>query len=127
MEKRCDALVRLSRCLKSRNSPDLGAEGILGTNIIQYNDNDHLHKPHTDGAAVYGLDLNRRSVLIREEILAKFLPQLSDITKPLRDLALKDVQFIWEEAQQAAFTCTHTCRDALRTYREGTSSDLLCV
>ena len=35
--------------------------------------------------------------------LVKFLPQLSDITKPLRDLTLNDVQFIVEEAQQAAF------------------------
>lgn len=35
--------------------------------------------------------------------LVKFLPQLSDITKPLRDLTLNDVQFIVEKAQQAAF------------------------
>ena len=35
--------------------------------------------------------------------LIKFQPQLSDITKPLRDLTLNDVQFIVEEAQQAAF------------------------
>lgn len=35
--------------------------------------------------------------------LVKFLPQLSDITKPLRDLTLNDVQFIVKKAQQAAF------------------------
>lgn len=35
--------------------------------------------------------------------LAKFLPQMSDITKPLRDLTQNDVQFVWEDAQQAAF------------------------
>ena len=67
-------------------------------NIIQYNDNDHLHKPQTDGTAVYNVDPNRRSILTREEILTKFLPQLSEITKPLRDLTLNSVQFIWEEA-----------------------------
>ena len=72
-------------------------------NIIQYNDNDHLHKPQTDGTAVYNVDPNRRSILTREEILTKFLPQLSEITKPLRDLTLNNVQFIWEEAHQAAF------------------------
>ena len=42
-------------------------------NIIQYNDNDHLHKPQTDGTAVYSVDPNRRSLLTREEILTKFL------------------------------------------------------
>ena len=35
--------------------------------------------------------------------LAKFLPQLSDITKPFRDLTQNDVQFIWVDAQQDAF------------------------
>lgn len=67
-------------------------------NIIQYNDDDNLHKPQTDGTAVYNVDPNRRSILTREEILTKFLPQLSEITKPLRDLTLNSVQFIWEEA-----------------------------
>lgn len=37
------------------------------------------------------------------QYLAKFLPQLSDITKPLRDLTQNDVQFVWEDAQQVAF------------------------
>ena len=72
-------------------------------NIIQYNDNDHLHKPQTDGTAVYNVDPNRRSILTREEILTKFLSQLSEITKPPRDLTLNDVQFNWEEAHQEAF------------------------
>ena len=103
VEKRCDVLVGLLPCWKSRNSSNPGLEGILGMNIIQYNDNDHLHKPQTDGTAVYNVDPNRRSILTREEILTKFLPQLSEITKPLRDLTLNNVQFIWEEAHQAAF------------------------
>lgn len=34
------------------------------------------------------------------QYLAKFLPHLSDITKPLRQT---DVPFIWEDAQQSAF------------------------
>ena len=37
------------------------------------------------------------------QYLAKLLPQLSDITKPLIDLTQNDVQFIWMDAQQAAF------------------------
>ncbi|XP_048577104.1 uncharacterized protein K02A2.6-like [Nematostella vectensis] len=37
------------------------------------------------------------------QYLAKFLPQLSDITKPLRDLTQSDVQFIWDDVQQSAF------------------------
>ena len=34
---------------------------------------------------------------------AKFLPRLSDMTKPLRELTTKDVDFQWDEPQQAAF------------------------
>ena len=37
------------------------------------------------------------------QYLAKFLPHLSDITKPLRDLTQRDVDWIWDSAQQTAF------------------------
>ena len=37
------------------------------------------------------------------QYLAKFLPRLSDMTKALRDLTVKDVDFRWDEPQQAAF------------------------
>ena len=36
--------------------------------------------------------------------LAKFLPSLSDIMQPLRQLTRKDVNFHWGSAQQAAFS-----------------------
>ena len=34
--------------------------------------------------------------------LAKFAPQLSDITKPMRDLLKDDIEFIWDKPQQEA-------------------------
>ena len=37
------------------------------------------------------------------QYLAKFLPRLSDMTKPLRELTAKDVDFQWDEPQQTAF------------------------
>ena len=37
------------------------------------------------------------------QYLAKFLPHLSDVTKPLRDLMQSDVLWVWNEAQQTAF------------------------
>ena len=36
------------------------------------------------------------------QYLAKFLPHLSDITKPLRDLTRNDTEWIWESSQQNA-------------------------
>ena len=41
-------------------------------NIIQYNDNDQLHNPQTDGATVYTINSQAGSVLRREEILTRF-------------------------------------------------------
>ena len=38
------------------------------------------------------------------QYLAKFLPHLSEITKPLRDLTQSNTLWVWEEAQQSAFT-----------------------
>ena len=35
--------------------------------------------------------------------LAKFIPNLSDINKPLRDLLRKETAWSWEEDQQKAF------------------------
>ena len=43
-----------------------------------------------------------RRLLGMAQYLAKFLPHLSDITKPLRDLTQKDVICVWEEPQQKA-------------------------
>ena len=47
------------------------------------------------------------------QYLAKFLPHLSDTTKPLRDLTQNDIQWVWNKPQQTAFdklkemvTCT---------------------
>ena len=37
------------------------------------------------------------------QYLAKFLPHLSDVTKPLRDLTQSNVLFVWNDAQQTAF------------------------
>ena len=37
------------------------------------------------------------------QYLAKFPPRLSDMTKPLRELTTKGVDFQWDEPQQAAF------------------------
>ncbi|KAK4296250.1 hypothetical protein Pmani_031249 [Petrolisthes manimaculis] len=44
-----------------------------------------------------------RRLLGMVQYLAKFLPRLSDITKPLRELTKKDVQFVWREAQEESF------------------------
>ena len=37
------------------------------------------------------------------QYLSKFLPHLSDLTKPLRELTQKEVEWCWEEAQENAF------------------------
>ena len=42
-------------------------------------------------------------VLGMVQYLSKFLPNLADITKPLRDLAQKDVPWTWGPAQESAF------------------------
>ena len=34
--------------------------------------------------------------------LAKFTPQLSEITKPMRDLLKENIEFIWDTPQQTA-------------------------
>ena len=51
-------------------------------------------------------DENRAGVqwlLGMTQYLAKFLPNLSDLTKPLRDLTKKDVVFTWDAPQDAVF------------------------
>ena len=37
------------------------------------------------------------------QYLSKFLPRLSDISKPLRDLTRQDVEWHWDEPQERAF------------------------
>ena len=44
-----------------------------------------------------------RRLLGMVQYLAKFLPHLSDVTKPLRDLTQKDVEWAWDQPQQEAF------------------------
>ena len=44
-------------------------------------------------------------ILGMSQYLSKFLPCLSDITKPLRDLTHQDSEWIWDEPQQFAFEC----------------------
>ena len=44
-----------------------------------------------------------RSVLGLVTYLAKFCPRLAEVTKPLRDLVKKDVEFSWERHQEEAF------------------------
>ena len=53
------------------------------------------------------------------QYFAKFLPRLSDMAKPLRQLTTKDVDFPWDEPQQAvfdAFKAAVTNTTALRYY-----------
>ena len=50
--------------------------------------------PPTDVAAVQHL-------LGLAQYLSKFLPHLSDITKPLRELMQRDTVWVWEQAQDA--------------------------
>ena len=54
-----------------------------------------MPKP-TDVAAIQRL-------LGMTQYLGKFLPHLSDITKPLRDLTQKDTEWAWDQPQQMAF------------------------
>ena len=37
------------------------------------------------------------------QYLAKFLPHLSDLTKPLRELTHKEVEWVWDQPQERAF------------------------
>ena len=46
------------------------------------------------------------------QYLSKFLPHLSDITRPLRELTQRDTEWIWGQAQQ----------DALQTLKKAVSS-----
>ena len=51
------------------------------------------------------------------QYLSKFLPHLSDITKPLRELTQKDTEWEWSQAQQ----------DALESLKKAVSSTpVLC-
>ena len=46
-----------------------------------------------------------QQILGMSQYLSKFLPRLSDITKPRRDLTLLDAEGIWDKLQQSAFEC----------------------
>ena len=49
------------------------------------------------------------------QYLSKFLPKLSDITKPLRDLTQKDSAWVWDQPQQ----------QAMQTLKEAVASTLV--
>ena len=49
--------------------------------------------------------VGNQRILGMSQYLSKFLPHLSDITKPLRDLTCQDAEWIWDEPQQSAFEC----------------------
>lgn len=44
-----------------------------------------------------------RSISGMTAYCAKFIPHLSDLTKPLRDLTLQEVQFVWGEKERKTF------------------------
>jgi len=46
-----------------------------------------------------------QQILGMSQYLSKFLPRLSHITKPLRDLTLQDAEWIWDKLQRSAFEC----------------------
>ena len=63
------------------------------------------------------------------QYLAKFLPHLSDVTKPLRDLTQSNVLWVWNEAQQTAFEKLKemvTCTPVLRYYNLQEEVTLQC-
>jgi len=61
--------------------PILGRKACLDMDIIQYNDNDSLNKPHTGNAAVFMVEPSPQLVLT-EEILARFPSVFSDGVGP---------------------------------------------
>ena len=63
------------------------------------------------------------------QYLSKFLPHLSQITKPLRVLTQKDTEWLWESAQQQAFDDLKkavSCTPVLRYYNVKEAVTLQC-
>ena len=63
------------------------------------------------------------------QYLSKFLPCLSDITKPLRELTQNDIQWFWGKAQQVAFDALKkavTETPILRYYNLEEELNILC-
>ena len=63
------------------------------------------------------------------QYLAKFLPHLSEVTKPLRNLTQSKTLWVWEEAQQTAFKKLKemvTCTPVLRYYNLKEEVTLQC-
>ena len=58
-----------------------------------------------------------QQILGMSQYLSKFLPRLSDITKPLRDLTRQDAEWIWDEPQQSAFECLKQAVSAMPVLR----------
>ena len=62
-------------------------------------------------------DLRRLLGLVNQ--LSKFVPNLAEITKPLRELLVKNKQWVWDKMQQHAFNCIKerlTCSPALALF-----------
>ena len=63
------------------------------------------------------------------QYLSKFLPNLSDMTKPLRELTQQDVEWCWEDAQITALSQLKeavTCTPVLRYYNLSDEVTLQC-
>lgn len=63
------------------------------------------------------------------QYLSKFLPHLSQITKPLRALTQKDTEWLWESTQQQAFNDLKkavSCTPVLRYYNVKEAVTLQC-
>ena len=75
--------------------------------------------PPTDVAAV-------RRLLGLTQYLSKFVPHLSDLMKPLRELTQKDTECAWDHAQQRALNALKkavTNTPVLRYYHDARSLD----
>lgn len=63
------------------------------------------------------------------QYLAKFLPHLSDLTKPLRELTHKEVEWVWDQPQERAFKQLQeaiTSTPVLRYYNLAEDATIQC-
>ena len=63
------------------------------------------------------------------QYLGSFLPRVSDMTKPLRDVTQKDIEFLWDEPQQKALDALKaavTSTPVLRCYNLDEKVTLQC-
>ena len=60
-----------------------------------------------------------QTILGLANYLAKFAPNLSDITAPMRDLLKKDIEFLWDSQQEIAF---NKMKEVITKVRKRTAS-----